>query len=165
MTTQPDQIPARRMGHFVRTPEFHRTIPLLILGPNLPNAACKNKGNLWDITVDGETDEARAQRINTAIGICGTCPTAQRCLDARLANPQLGEGVYGGQLFGKPAQRLCACGCGQPLPPDAHTQRRYHNHKCRQRAYLANPETKTADLKRRAARDRARNARRKTAAA
>src|SRR6185312_12374298 len=51
------------------------------------------------------------------------------------------------------------------LRPTTPTRRRYHNHKCRQRAYLANPETKTADLKRRAARDRARNARRKTAAA
>lgn len=165
MTIQPEPIPARRMGQFVRPHEYHRTIPLLILGPNLPAAACQGEGNLWDDAVDGETDEQRTQRATTAITICNSCPEQDRCLQTRLTNPVLGPGIYGGVMFGKPTQRSCACGCGEPLPPDAHTQRRYHNRACRRRAYLAQPDKHAAALQRWAKRDQARRARRKAAAA
>jgi hypothetical protein len=95
----------------------------LLLGPNLPRAACKGLADLWDDRVDNEPEEHRTQRHDQAIGTCRECPVRADCLTARLTEPDLGNGVWGGQLFTTTRK----CPCGNALPPDA----KYCSEDCR----------------------------------
>jgi hypothetical protein len=58
-----------------------------LLGPELPGAACKGRGGLWDDIVDGETVRRRTERHEKAQAICADCPVRAACLRARFEHP------------------------------------------------------------------------------
>jgi hypothetical protein len=118
-----------------------------VLGPDLPGAACKGHGELFDDwrehrTPDGryrhETPTDRAERHTAAMRICWTlCPIREQCLATRDAQPALGAGIYGGVLFERwtspdPIRR---CRCGTIIPTDANPQRVHCSDECRQATY------------------------------
>lgn len=100
-------IPPRRTG--TSNPSPPEQPPALSLGPDLPEAACKGLGGLFDDWVDTPTGHEhptkRARRHQLAKAICGTCPAQLECLAARLADADLGPGVFGGRLFVPPPKR------------------------------------------------------------
>ena len=55
----------------------------------------------WDAELDGVHESAaqRARRHRQAQTICRRCPIMAACLASRTANPQLGGGVWGGEVF------------------------------------------------------------------
>jgi predicted nucleic acid-binding Zn ribbon protein len=143
-------IRAHRVGWLPRNPEPGKfgPKPKLILGPNLPNAACKHLAPLFDDTIPGETDPQRHQRHNKAQTICRTCPAKTQCQQERETNPDLGPGIYGGQLYENtkaqqrldrlakrtPKNRQCK-NCGQTFP--AVTRRVYCGDNCYEQARAA----------------------------
>jgi len=132
VTTTLEPIGARRMGHYTHPPEYHRPTPLT-LGPNLPDAACKGGGNLWDANIDGEEDDERAQRHTKATASCNNCPEQAACLTQRLTNPTLGPGIWGGQLF-EHKQGNCTH-CGGPITNNNYsTLRKYCSDTCEKQA-------------------------------
>lgn len=90
----------------------------VLLGPELPGAACKGRGGLWDDCADGESPSQRAGRHEHAIEICGTCPVRAACLRARFENPRLlGAGVWGGRHFSSRKRECRPCQrCGALTP-------------------------------------------------
>ena len=83
--------------------------PLLQLGvvPHLPRAACKGSPEpLWDDRVRGRNGKQRElaadreDRHYLARAICGHCPEIQACLRARLDDPTLPPGIWGGCWVG-----------------------------------------------------------------
>lgn len=102
--------------------------------PDLPNAACKGKANLWDnwIDTDGqrEDESQRAQRHHAAIRICDHCPELYECRLQREAHPEWGEGIWGGQLYER-TNRTCKR-CGKRFT--AKTNRAYCTDTCRDAA-------------------------------
>lgn len=110
------------------------TPPPLILGPNLPDAACEGHdghcgaelhGPLWDAHVDGETADQRTERHHAAIRICQHCPIRGECLNKRLEDNALGPGVWGGRLFDTKH-----CHCGHPLPEHSPPTRKHCSRAC-----------------------------------
>lgn len=104
-----------------------------VLGPDLPGAACKGHGGLFDDWVEHrapsgrfrpETPTERAERHEQAILICETrCPVQAECLQARLNDPKLGHGVWAGRVFSSYIpDRVCAC--GMTFRPNAHNHTR-----------------------------------------
>ena len=106
-----------------------------LLGPNLRLAACKGATEpLWDFSVEGELPGQRAERLERGTAICRTCPERSACGAARLSNPDLGAGLYGGVLFGHDsASETRKCRCGKTLPSSRHN-REYCSAACRQMA-------------------------------
>jgi hypothetical protein len=86
-----------------------RTIlDLVVVGPQLPLAACKGRGDLWDGSTHGETVAERQERQRRAVRICGGCPERLPCLRYRLDNPKLASGgVWGGRVFEDPPRSHC----------------------------------------------------------
>lgn len=79
----------------------------IALGPDLPHAACKHiKQPLWDVYVYGESAPERCARLARGAEICRGCPQRAECLAARLNEPELGDGLWGGELFSKGRQRI-----------------------------------------------------------
>lgn len=124
-----------------------------VLGPDLPGAACKGHGGLFDDWREHwapsgrfrpETSTERAERHDAAMQICWGCPVRTDCLTARYDEPKLGPGVWGGVLFERGATpttpQPTACHCGTPLPQDAHPTRVHCSSVCRQHAYAARGE-------------------------
>ena len=76
--------------------------------PDLHEAACKGRGDLWDdcIYIDGvlEKPGPRAARHRAAIDICDQCPVRLECLATRIADTDLGAGIWGGRYFESSAQ-------------------------------------------------------------
>ena len=108
--------PAHRLG----TQPSTRALTAL-LGPNLPQAACKGATEpLWDFSVDGELPCQRAERLERGTAICRTCPEREACRAARLNNPDLGAGLYGGVLFGHDSSDVRRCRFVQPSEGRLH---------------------------------------------
>ncbi|MGH3882880.1 MAG: hypothetical protein ACRDRC_05685 [Pseudonocardiaceae bacterium] len=105
-----------------------------ITGPDLPHAACKGQvptlGPLWDDRVSGEIPDERTTRHQQATAICRTCPELNACHQARITDPTLGAGIWGGRLFG-PGR---ACPCGEPIPTSAPAFHTYCGPRCREAA-------------------------------
>lgn len=132
-------------GHRVGTqPPPSRRLPDAsqgVVGPSLPDAACAGSsrarvgavehGPLWDWSVYGETTRERAERIELAMAICRDCPELSACLRARREAPELGPGVWGGQVFTPSDGRTCKC--GQPLPLGAGQHQVWCSQQCRWR--------------------------------
>jgi hypothetical protein len=91
-----------------------------LLGPELPGAACKGRGGLWDDIVDGETVGQRTERHEQAKAICADCAVRAACLRARFENPRLlGAGIWGGRRFTSRKRECRPCQrCGGPTPSD-----------------------------------------------
>jgi transcription factor WhiB len=89
-----------------------------LLGPELPGAACKGRGGLWDDIVDGETTGQRTERHEKAQAICAACPARAACLRARFEHPRLlGAGIWGGRQFTSRKRECRSCQrCGDPTP-------------------------------------------------
>lgn len=98
-----------------------------VLGPNLPDAACKGRWPLFDDRVHDETVEERNERHKQAVRICRTCPELSACLRARLADDGLGNGVWAGRVFTSGRK----CRCGQPIPAEANPQQVHCTQACR----------------------------------
>jgi hypothetical protein len=125
-------IRAHRVGAVPRRPQRPPDAGLVFLGPNLPLAACKGAPvSLWDATLAGEMSYDRETRHEQAKAICRTCPEMAACLRARLTTPELGEGIYGAQLFG-PA-KSCPCGAGLD---GGDPKQRYCSRPCKDRAAM-----------------------------
>jgi predicted nucleic acid-binding Zn ribbon protein len=103
-----------------------------LLGPELTGAACKGRGPLWDENLDPqEPAVVREDRHRAAIDICRVaCPIRVECLATRTAEPSLGGGIYGGQLFATTPVPGRRCDCGTPLPDDAPTYRKHCGQAC-----------------------------------
>ncbi len=73
------------------------------LTPDLHGGLCAGHPypSLWDSELDGvrEAAEQRARRHGVAQTICRRCPIMAACLASRTGNPQLGAGVWGGEVF------------------------------------------------------------------
>jgi Transcription factor WhiB len=73
------------------------------LAPDLHGGLCAGHPypSLWDVELDGVRESAaqRAQRHREAQTICRRCPIMAACLSSRTGNPQLGGGVWGGEVF------------------------------------------------------------------
>ena len=73
------------------------------LTPDLHGGLCAGYPypSLWDAELDGVRESAahRARRHRQAQTICRGCPVMAACLAARTGNPQLGGGVWGGEVF------------------------------------------------------------------
>lgn len=74
----------------------------LLVDPRLDGAACTGLGHLFELHRDGETDSAREQRHHHARTICRTCPTTRACHQAATDLGHRAEGIWAGQLHGKP---------------------------------------------------------------
>jgi hypothetical protein len=114
------------------------------LAPNLHGGLCAGHPypSRWDAELDGVGESAaqRARRHGVAQTICRRCPIMATCLASRTGNPQLGAGVWGGEVFQeKTAAQHDACigdsgawpgPCGPPrrtgraLPPWREVSRR-----------------------------------------
>jgi Transcription factor WhiB len=82
-------------------------VVLIPLGPDLPHAACRGPdAALWDEQVEGELPSDRPYRHALAIAICQRCSDVAACYIARLADPDLGGGVWGGHVFSTHTRRL-----------------------------------------------------------
>lgn len=83
-----------------------RVLPMW-LGPALPDAACRGAAPLWDI--DGppgtrEHPDERTERLRAAVEVCRTCSVMAAC--RRAADDEVNpSGVWGGELFGRPARQ------------------------------------------------------------
>lgn len=73
-----------REAHALLTGEIH--------GP------CHGGSPTWDLPVDGETQQERAERHADAVMMCRRCPLRQACLLAGHLTPDA-EGVWGGVVF------------------------------------------------------------------
>jgi hypothetical protein len=73
------------------------------LTPDLHGGLCAGHPypSLWDAELDGvcESTARRTRRHCVAQTICRRCPIMAACLASRTANPQLGGGVWGGEVF------------------------------------------------------------------
>jgi hypothetical protein len=71
--------------------------------PDLHGGLCAGHPypSLWDAELDGVCESAarRARRHCVAQTICRRCPIMAACLASRTGNPQLGGGVWGGEVF------------------------------------------------------------------
>ena len=123
---------AHRVGCFPRASDEHQDKKLnIVLGPALPGAACKGHAPLFDNLIDGESHPDRIYRHRRALDICETqCPIQEQCHERRLAKPELGEGIWGGELFGRHDR---PCPCGKQLPNDVPKGRKYCDDHCRNR--------------------------------
>src|SRR5438067_1619696 len=81
---------ADRITIWIRTPDLHGG---LCAGHPYPSP--------WDAELDGVGESAaqRARRHREAQTICRRCPIMAACLASRMGNPQLGGGVWGGEVF------------------------------------------------------------------
>lgn len=74
-----------------------------ILTPDLHGGLCAGHPfpSPWDLELDGVPESAaqRARRHREAQTICRRCPIMAACLASRTGNPQLGAGVWGGEVF------------------------------------------------------------------
>lgn len=96
--------------------------------PDLPLAACKGLGDLWDGALDGESAAQRHKRQERAVLICRRCPERVACMEWRRQHPDLaGDSVYGGEI----AQSDRLCRCGEPIPAYSSPRREWCNEKCR----------------------------------
>ena len=86
------------------------------LAPDLHGGLCAGHPypSLWDVKLDGVRESAaqRAQRHREAQTICRRCPIMAACLSSRTGNPQLGGGVWGGEVFQEKESTA-----GEPAPP------------------------------------------------
>ena len=73
------------------------------LTPDLEGGSCAGHPypSPWDAELDGVRESAaqRARRHRQAQIICRRCPIMAACLASRLGDPQLGGGVWGGEVF------------------------------------------------------------------
>ena len=73
------------------------------LTPDLHGGLCSGHPypSLWDAELDGVRESAaqRARRHRQAQTICRRCPIMASRLASRTGNPQLGGGVWGGEVF------------------------------------------------------------------
>jgi Transcription factor WhiB len=73
------------------------------LTSDLPGGLCAGHPypSPWDAELDGVRESAaqRTQRHREAQTICRRCPIMAACLASRAENPQLGGGVWGGEVF------------------------------------------------------------------
>ncbi len=73
------------------------------LTPDLQGGLCAGHPypSPWDADLDGLLESAaqRARRHREAQNICRRCPIMAACLASRTGNPQLGAGVWGGEVF------------------------------------------------------------------
>lgn len=102
-----------------------------LLGPELMGAACKGRGPLWDENLDPQEPSAvREERHRAAVDVCWlACPIRVECLATRIAEPSLGGGVWGGQLFaGTSSGRTCQC--GTLLPATARANQKWCTERC-----------------------------------
>ena len=81
-------------------------VVLVPLGPDLPHAACRGPhAARWDDQVEGELPSDRPRRHVLAVAICRRCPDVAACFRARVADPKLGSGVWGGHVFAAGGRR------------------------------------------------------------
>ena len=62
------------------------------------NGACAGHlPQLWDATIEGESETQRRSRHAMALRICATCPIRQDC--AASVDPQHDDGIRGGKVL------------------------------------------------------------------
>jgi hypothetical protein len=96
------------------------TEAIWILIPDLTGGLCAGHRypSPWDEELDGVRESAaqRARRHREAQTICRRCPIMADCLASRTGNPQLGGGVWGGEIFQEKESTA-----GEPAPRSNHT--------------------------------------------
>lgn len=119
---------------------------LAIIGqaPHWPDRACRGHDpSLWDDRLDltgpsgntyREADPDRDARHDEARRICHDCPRRAECLATRVADPTIGPGIWGGELFGF-ERTTGRCGVCNTMfsRPDANTK--YCGPGCAQAAH------------------------------
>jgi transcription factor WhiB len=90
--------------------------------PDLHGGLCADHPfpSLWDAELDGERESAaqHAQRHREAQTICRRCPIMATCLASRTGNPQLGGGVWGGEVFLEKESATGEPAPGRPVATD-----------------------------------------------
>ncbi|MHA6628148.1 WhiB family transcriptional regulator [Pseudonocardia sichuanensis] len=76
----------------------HALLAAFLAGPSLPAAACAGRAPLFDLEVDGESDEQRTARHEQARAICRTCAARAQC--AAVISDHLAPiaGVWSGRI-------------------------------------------------------------------
>ncbi|MHA6629400.1 WhiB family transcriptional regulator [Pseudonocardia sichuanensis] len=76
----------------------HALLAAFLAGPSLPAAACAGRAPLFDLEVDGESDEQRSARHEQARAICRTCAARTEC--AAVVTDHLAPiaGVWSGRI-------------------------------------------------------------------
>lgn len=80
--------------------------------PRYEEWARKNRGSIWDYTVEGETELKAQARRRYAVRLCNTCPLKQKCLERHHAlvaekrrtiregdEMALVGGIWGGRIY------------------------------------------------------------------